>query len=187
MLLVFSSALGYYAHNLLGDQPVLDTGNIGEPTYDASPRVAVGENRLAIPLFEVRVPSGHPEREGAQINTNLDPGAISGPFKHLRMRRTYGQVIYRVADWLRWIGKTLAIINAISIIANSVIQYAGLYSNCYCDSGVYTLSAYAFVVIDHMPSDTDLAKKAWIGGLALSLASCSFFVLSIYLVRDSLP
>ncbi|KAF8436493.1 hypothetical protein L210DRAFT_3622432 [Boletus edulis BED1] len=96
--------------------------------------------------------------------------------------------IARVSDWLRWIGKSLAIVNAVGIIANSVFQYSGMYDNCYCDSSVYNWGvSSAFNVISPMQSDIDLAQSAWIGALALSLTCSTLFVGSIYLIRDSLP
>ncbi|KAI9573149.1 hypothetical protein HD554DRAFT_1150501 [Boletus coccyginus] len=165
ILLVLSSVLGYHAHHLIeGQRTPIVGGNIAIPLQNIQPRA----------------PNASAEERNPP-NTD-EPASVShAGWIH---PRTMG----RSADWLRWIGKSLAIVNAIGIIANSIFQYAGVYNNCYCDSSVfYWGPSYAFIVISPIQSDFDLARKAWIGALALALTSCASFVGTIYLTRDSLP
>ena len=180
MLLVLSSVLGYYARHLLDDQSTT-------PSALASDN-STGQSDNTIPLLEIQVPDVHAERGDVPSSTDSVARKSITTFKHYRtwcqMRpRTMSQV----ADWLRWIGKFLAIINAIGVIANSVFQYAGVYQSCYCGSNVFTQGVSAYLVIHPTRSDIGFARKAWIGGVGLSLASFSFFMGSIYLVRDTLP
>jgi len=178
ILLVSSSVLGYYAHHLVDDLPTSDMESDGRRTPTAA---------IAIPLQDIQ-PSDSDAATEECSSLNTDEPASVTTLKYSHQGRIHARTIERVADWLRWIGKSLAIVNAIGIIANSIFQYAGVYDNCYCDSSVYTWGfSEAFNIISPHQSDLDLARKAWIGALALALTSCTFFVGTIYLIRDSLP
>ena len=184
ILLVSSSVLGYYAHHL-DDPPIPGSESNGQctPTTltgNGSGLSGVG-GHVVIPLQDIQPPD-------VDADDNIDEPVSITTLKYSNAWRIHAQTITRVADWLRWIGKFLAIINGIGIIANSVFQYAGVYDNCYCDSSLYYWgSSYAFNVISPIQSDIDLARKAWIGALALALTCCTFSVGTIYLIRDSLP
>ena len=181
ILLVSSSVLGYYAHHL-DDPRIPDPGSDGHctPTTSNGSGLSGVGGHVTIPLQDIRSPN-------VDADDNTDEPASITTLKYSNAGRVHTQTIARVADWLRWIGKFLAIINAIGIIANSVFQYAGVYDNCYCDSSVFYWGSYAFNVITPVQSDIDLAKRAWIGALALALTCCTFSVGTIYLIRDSLP
>ena len=202
ILLVSSSILGYYAHLVDGPPaPDLERGGqrtpIGPPSpnstrtaslTDDGPGLSEGEQNVAIPLRIIQAHDGIAQGEDIPPDTDSGEPASITPTKYLHTGWIQARTLERIADLLRWIGKSLAIINAITIIANSIFQYAGVYNNCFCDSSIYTWGYSAgFNVINPTSSDIDLAKKAWISGLALALTSCAFFVGSIYLIRDSLP
>ena len=180
ILLLLSSVLGYYAHNLANSPPVSDVENDKQHTEkastasDSSVSSGVGQS-VATPLHEIQSPNVDTE-EDIPPHTHK-PAIISAR----------ALVIARVADWLRWIGKTVAIVNAIGIITSSLFQLAGVYDTCYCDSSVYTWGADAFAVFAPNQSDIDLATNGWIGALGLGLTSCTIFVGTLYLVRDSVP
>ncbi len=83
----------------------------------------------------------------------------------------------------RLVGKSLAAVNAIFLVASSIFQFTGLYDNCWCDACVPSLGREAgWVVL--FASDTEIAaasKSAWIGGVSMSvlsavLAACFFFL-----------
>ncbi|KAF8436496.1 hypothetical protein L210DRAFT_3762207 [Boletus edulis BED1] len=187
VLLLLSSVLGYYAHYLVEDLPVPDLESDEQPTSPASITghgfafQSGGGGSPAIPLH--RFPSPH---VGTPLDTD-EPASIT-TIKYFHTGLRHAQTIARVSDWLRWIGKFFAIVNAVGIITNSVFQYSGMYDNCYCDSSIFKWGiSFAFNVISPMQSDIDLAHSAWIGALALGLTCSAFFVGSIYLIRDSLP
>ena len=194
MLLVSSSMLGYYAHHVINDLPAIDVENaadhasLGEPPDpNAGPTarslgLSNGESSVTVPLREIHAPNGNAATDN--VSTNIQSNR---PTRYPSSRWISACTITRVADWLRWTGKSLAIINAITVIANAFFQFAGTYSNCYCNSSVYSWGASAFNVINPTASDIDLIRKAWIGSLALALTCCSVFVGSIYLIWDTLP
>jgi len=183
MLLVLSSTLGYYAHHMMNDLPTPDLESSGQHTPSSSSRIPVSttlttsvtydDSGTAIPLGEVKAPT-------VEVEEVVGPNVCVGDS---RLTRT----ISRLADWLRWIGKSLAIVNAIGIVANSVFQYAGVYDTCFCDSSVFGWGSLAFNIIAPDSNDIHLATSAWIGAVALALVSCGFFVGTIYIMRDSLP
>ena len=173
-----SSVLGYYAHNLANSPPVSDVENDKQYTREASiasdSTVSSGFGRnVATPLHEIQSPN-------IDAKEDIPPDAHKPAIISAR-----ALVIAHVADWLRWIGKMVAIVNAIGIITGSLFQLAGVYDTCYCDSSVYTWGADAFAVFSPNQSDINLAKNAWIGALGLGLTSCMIFVGTIYLIRDS--
>ena len=183
ILLLLSSVLGYYAHNLANSPPVSDVENDKQYTREAriasDSTVSSGFGRnVATPLHEIQSPNVDAEED-------IPPYAHKPANAATISARTL--VIARVADWLRWIRKMVAIVNAIGIITGSLFQLAGVYDTCYCDSSVYTWGADAFAVFAPNQSDINLAKNAWIGALGLGLTSCTIFVGTIYLIRDSVP
>ncbi|KAI9462584.1 hypothetical protein HD554DRAFT_2289157 [Boletus coccyginus] len=174
------AVLGYHARHLIDDLPTPDTG-----TETDGKRTPLVGGSIAIPLQDIQPPNAAAE-ECSSPNTDEPASVIT--LKHPHEGRIHTQTMEWVADWLRWIGKSLAIVNAIGIIANSIFQYSGVYDNCYCDASVFNWgTSYAFYVISPIQGDIDLARNAWIGALALALTSCAFFVGTIYLIRDSFP
>ena len=174
MSLVLSSILGYCAHHPVVHPPDLENDKGHNRT---------ASNGFAAPGSECDVDSSSQEvgsSEAATLITREPASESAGVPTHSPIARV-------ASDWLRWIGKSLAVVNAIGIITNSIFQLAGVYDNCYCDSSVYTWGSAAFAVIAPNNSDVDLARGAWIGALALGLTCSTLFVGTIYLIRDSLP
>ena len=137
---------------------------------------------VAIPLAEIQPPDAEEE-----ISLNTDEPASVAIIKLPRAGLIRPLMIVRFADWLHWIGKSLAIVNAIGIIANSVFMYAGVYETCYCNSNVFYWGlSHAFDIVSVTQSAIDLSKSAWIGAFMLGLTCCTFFVGTNYLIRDSL-
>ena len=166
-LLLLSSVFSYYAHHLVDDQTTPDSERNErhpETTSAAGQSMEMGERA---PLTS--------EHSSTSAVEHPRTGRIRTPF------------IARVANWLRWIGKFLAIVNAIGVVTNSIFQFVGVYDNCYCDSSVYRWGSAAFNVIMPTQGDISLAQSAWGGALALGLTCCAFFVGTIYVIRDSLP
>lgn len=117
------------------------------------------------------------------------PNTDSDDDDHIHTRRRYRYIrrLSGIADLLRWTGKSLAIINAIGVIAISAAQYANAFDSCYCNSSSISWGSSANVIFQPIGSEIDQARRAWLGGVALALTSCAFFVGSIYIIRDSLP
>lgn len=65
---------------------------------------------------------------------------------------------------LRWNGKILGVLNGVGIIVASIMQFAGIYDNCFCSSNVFGGSEkgvlYLMEVSDIKGSEV---YKFWIG------------------------
>ena len=190
ILLVFSSILGYYAHHLANDLPIPDSESNEQRTLAAgitcngSELSGIGDG-VAISLQDFQSPNLDTEHEEIPLSVDEPARFTTVKFSHAGRRRA--RTIAQVADWVRWIGKSLALVNGIGIIANSIFQYAGGYDTCFCNSSVFTWGSQAFDTISPTQDDINLARSAWIGALALGLSCCTFFVGAMYLIRDSLP
>jgi hypothetical protein len=93
-----------------------------------------------------------------------------------------------LADVLRWVGKFLAIVNAICIILTGMLQFTSVYDNCYCNASVLGLGmdgAYAVI----FPSDAQvhLTWATWIAAFALGSSGCVGFFFVMNLFTDPLP
>ncbi|OJA16890.1 hypothetical protein AZE42_08508 [Rhizopogon vesiculosus] len=93
-----------------------------------------------------------------------------------------------LANVLRWGGKTLAIVNAFCIIASGMLQFTGVYDNCYCNSSALGLGAdYAYAVIFPSDSQVHQTTAAWVGALVLGCVTSGGFIFYMYLLTDLLP
>ncbi|KAG2110070.1 hypothetical protein BD769DRAFT_98125 [Suillus cothurnatus] len=105
------------------------------------------------------------------------------PFSSITIR-----LVKVVANLLRWGGKSMAIINAIWIIAAGMLQFTSVYDNCYCNSSVLGRGAqyaYDIVVFDHV--DLSQTKAAWFGALALAGTTSLGFIFYMNLLTDLVP
>jgi hypothetical protein len=93
-----------------------------------------------------------------------------------------------LSNLLRWGGNFLAIVNAVWVVTASMLQFADVYQNCYCNSSVLgrgVQNAYNIIVIDHL--DLGLTAAAWWGALALACSTSLGFVFSMSLLTDFVP
>ena len=82
-------------------------------------------------------------------------------------------------------GKSLATINAAFIVVTSIVQFTGLYDNCWCDACIPSLGKKAGWVI-LFASDAQIAavsKSAWVGGVFMSIFSALFVTIFIFASR----
>ncbi|KAG9309679.1 hypothetical protein JVU11DRAFT_10351 [Chiua virens] len=133
ILLVFSSILGYHAHHLLNTPPVPDVENIAKrPLFTPSPHSGSESEMTTMPAHAGDGP-GLPAGENVSIinqvlphgvtaNANSVGPPIAAPNKHVDSARLRARTLAQLADWLRWIGKTIATINAIGCVANSLFE-----------------------------------------------------------------
>ena len=85
----------------------------------------------------------------------------------------------------RLLGKLLASANAIFVIATSIIQFTGLFDNCWCDACIPSLGkAAGWVVL--FASDEQLfkaSKGAWVGGVFMAIVVGGVISLWIFIAR----
>ena len=82
----------------------------------------------------------------------------------------------------------MAVFNTFWIIVLSLLQFSGVFNNCYCGSSVIGLGREnGHYLIYYSAMDGRIMVAAWIVG-ALSAAICSFlFFVFIRLTVDALP
>jgi hypothetical protein len=93
-----------------------------------------------------------------------------------------------LANVLRWVGKSLAIINAICIIFTGILQFTSVYDNCYCNASVLGLGIdRAYVVIIPSGSQVSITRDIWFVASALGCSACVGFIFVMNLFTDLLP
>jgi hypothetical protein len=92
----------------------------------------------------------------------------------------------RIARWLsiflRRLGKLIAGLNALWIVATGLFQFSSFYDRCYCNSSVTGLSKYAYNVIT--PIEVGSMHTAWIGGFFLAAGAGMIFAGFVTLFID---
>jgi predicted metal-binding membrane protein len=85
----------------------------------------------------------------------------------------------RVARWfsifLRRLGKLLAELNAVVIVATGLFQFSGLYDRCFCDSSILGITKHAYGIIPLVSLDVGGMRTAQIGGLFLAAGPAMIF------------
>jgi len=92
----------------------------------------------------------------------------------------------RIAGWLsiflRRLGKLIARLNAVCIVAIGVLQFSNVYDRCYCNSSVTGLGKHAYNVI--APDHGGSMRTAWIGGFFLAAGAAMVFAGFVTLFID---
>jgi len=89
-------------------------------------------------------------------------------------------ILVRVARWLsiflRRLGKVIAGLNAVWIVATGLFQFSNFYDRCYCNSNIMAVGRDAAHVIVSLASvDTGAMHAAQIGGFSLAAAASTIF------------
>jgi hypothetical protein len=92
----------------------------------------------------------------------------------------------RIARWLsiflRRLGKLIAALNAVWIVAVGFLQFSNVYDRCYCNSSAMGLGKYAYYIIDRV--DVASMRPAWIGGFFLGAGAAMIFAGFVTLFID---
>jgi hypothetical protein len=81
---------------------------------------------------------------------------------------------------LRRLGKIIATLNAIWLVASSLFQLSNTFDQCWCNSSVLSLHGKAYNVIDFSTFDPSTGLMAgWISGVAVAAASALIFMLYV--------
>ena len=101
---------------------------------------------------------------------------LEAPYHHsLRLEASSNRhpstLLAALAVLTRLFGKLLAAANAVFVVATSVIQFTGLFDNCWCDACIPSLGKKAgWVVL--FASDAQItaaSKSAWVGGVFMGI------------------
>jgi hypothetical protein len=100
----------------------------------------------------------------------------------------YAWIAAQLSIALHRLGKIIASLNAIWIIAACLFQFSNFYSWCYCNSNVISLGARAYDVIFLNPEDISAMKGAWIGGVFIAAGCAAMCVVTVNLfINPELP
>lgn len=72
---------------------------------------------------------------------------------------------------LRLVGKTLAILNAVFIVAGCILEFVGLYESCFCKSTYLGLRERAFVSFLSTDESVLIARPYWYGGAGAAISA----------------
>lgn len=85
---------------------------------------------------------------------------------------------------LRGVGKLLASLNALWLIASSLMEFIGLYDNCWCSGDVPGLGDSGWIVLFKNKQDLrNSAMGPWIGGTFLTFFTCGVVGIFFHLGR----
>jgi len=73
---------------------------------------------------------------------------------------------------LRICGKSLASLNAAIILLSCLLQFSGVYNNCYCGSNRISLADNAVILFLSAQAEADIARTSWIVGFLMAAVAC---------------
>ena len=112
------------------------------------------------------------EKHTGNTTTNsVHPQGPQNPDMH---RRTLShKLLCATAVTLRYVGKSLAVLNTLWLIASSLMEFTGGFDNCWCKGIYVSLGKKGWVVLFRSAEDlANTARLPWGGGLAVSLIVC---------------
>jgi hypothetical protein len=112
---------------------------------------------------------------------------ISSILSHLARRQSAHQkrsgldtLIGYIAALTRWLGKFIAIVNGFGILLSCIMQFAGVYDNCFCSSTIFggdPNGLVSFIVGDVKGSEV---YGYWIGGIIMAFGVSGLYAFAIY-------
>jgi len=93
-------------------------------------------------------------------------------------------ILVQVARWLsiflRRLGKVIAGLNAIWIVATGLFQFSNFYDRCYCNSNIMAVGRdAAYVIISLASVDIGSMRAAQIGGFSLAASASTIFAVFV--------
>jgi hypothetical protein len=170
-------------HQQLNDvnDPACDPPGTGEKTDEKAP--SSGGGFLRIKLADVilgylrkTITRFQSEQPGKEAKENVN-GSISDetPDESAPPSGWGFWWLQGAAVMLRYVGKTIAILNASWLISTSVFELIGMYENCWCNSNYFALHERGWVLLfKSAPDMKELAEWPWGAGLGTSFLICAF-------------
>lgn len=145
-------------------------------------------------LIHMKTP---PEGFGCRALTYIAYGAagtavfllllFSSILSHLARRQNVREkrsVLKTIAGYLavltRWLGKFIGIMNGLGILVSCAMQFAGVYDNCFCSSGVF--SGTTDGLVSFTPPDVQESELYgyWIGGVVMAFVMSGLYSFAIF-------
>jgi hypothetical protein len=92
-----------------------------------------------------------------------------------------GRQVQRDSHWgeiaLRAFGKSIACLNAVLLISSCMLEFFGVYNNCFCGSSRMGLGGKAYIVFLSPEEESQPAAVPWTVGLIMTLAPCICYII----------
>ncbi|KAE9363111.1 hypothetical protein N431DRAFT_475282 [Stipitochalara longipes BDJ] len=103
-----------------------------------------------------------------RYDQNSDPANLSA---HRKTR--VHSILVGFTVLIRIAGKSVAFVNACWIVVAAILEYTGVYSNCWCATNADVLGSHSWAVLFATPqSFQTVARNYWIGGIIFSFGVC---------------
>jgi hypothetical protein len=133
-----------------------------------TPTVGVGCRSFAILLYNIF--------SLASCILLISASYISDWISHLAedgRARDWRSTVLEVLEWgLRNFGKGLAGLNAVIIVLSCIMQFIGIYNNCYCGCDRITLHERGYIVFLSAEQEKAIALVTWSTGFTMALIAC---------------
>ena len=84
------------------------------------------------------------------------------------------------AMFTRWLGKFIAILNGFGILISCIMQFAGVYDNCFCSSTIFGGDPNGVVWFVEEDIRGSAVYKYWIGGIIMAFGASGLYTFAIY-------
>jgi hypothetical protein len=122
------------------------------------------------------------QRDHPSMNFSQNPAREKGRGVYNDNYRRYSghSLICGAAVLTRLLGKLIAICNAVWIVLISLLEFIGMFENCWCSGDVLSMGENGWIALFKGPADLKVAaQSSWAGGFTLSilisLGSFTFF------------
>ena len=85
-----------------------------------------------------------------------------------------------IAMLTRWLGKFIAIMNGFGILISCMMQFAGVYDNCFCSSTIFGGNPNGVVWFVEEDIRGSAVYKYWIGGIIMAFGASGLYTFAIY-------
>jgi len=81
---------------------------------------------------------------------------------------------------MRWLGKLIAIMNGFGILLSCIMQFAGVYDNCFCSSTIFGGDPNGLVSFIEDDVKGSEVYRYWIGGIIMAFGASGLYTFAIY-------
>jgi hypothetical protein len=85
-----------------------------------------------------------------------------------------------IVAFMRWLGKTIAILNGLWILITCCMQFGGVYDNCFCSSTVFGGNPNGLVKLVDQDIKGSEVYGYWIGGIIMAFGVSILYTFAIY-------
>jgi hypothetical protein len=84
-----------------------------------------------------------------------------------------------IVTFTRWLGKVIAVMNGVGILLSCIMQFTGVYDNCFCTSTVFGGTPNGVVWFTEDVTGNEVYKY-WAGGIVMAFCVSSLYTFVIY-------